>query len=794
MRGLTSAVHWWEEWQLRVLVLSSVAVQVLLIIFSSLRRFTIPGWVRSITWLAYLAGDAVAIYALATLFNRHKDQGGGGSNISTLEVMWAPVLLLHFGGHDGITAYNIEDNELWSRHVVTAVSQVTVAIYVFCKSWPPDGDKRLLLAGILLFLPGVLKCFAKPWALKSASIYSLVSSSRDATARQNEEEDMYPLQEYVKRAKEFLDVQEHGKERDQVRKQLLVLGEVSDKLFVDLSSPYPLRLRILKYFWGISQDTAYGHAQGGLVAAFLLLYTRLKTAGFVTYTEVALGLNSCDFLKISCRCLIQLSRMVLPWASIGLFHRSHHSEEARNDIIDVKITYAIFCCTAVLEFFAAFPFGFWDLDNVYLSQERVVKWPQMVAQYSFIGYFASNKKHSSWMRIADIFGCKDFVDQRILCMKPCSSSARISRLVLGYLKDGWKEEIHDAPSYRRFNDHSTHWPKLLGYLEEGHHVGFSSSMRKRAFDESVLLLHIATDFCFFLSLAASEHTCGLDDSDCSACKVVQCNEMSNYMVYLLFVNPEMLLPGTRRNLFIDAYDGLNHILNDMDMDMDIPMGRKPPNVEKHKWVMLQRVINTMQKRNRSKKASEPCPGEEPKKVSPPEEEGSPSSKDKSNKKKGGRSKEKLIDDAWALAQRLLDNKKGDEKKMWEEIQRVWVEMLCFSASRCRGYLHAKSLGEGGEFLSYVWLTLFHMGAETFTDKLQREEPPSTSTTAPSTCEICIIDVSTTGAGAAPSTSEICMGEEDMVNVSTTGTTAPSTSEICIIDVFTTDAGAAPSTS
>jgi hypothetical protein len=94
----------------------------------------------------------------------------------------------------------------------------------------------------------------------------------------------------------------------------------------------------------------------------------------------------------------------------------------------------------------------------------------------------------------------------------------------------------------------------------------------------------------------------------------------------------MLLPGTRRNLFIDAYDGLNHILKDMDMDMDIPMGRKPPNVKKQKWVMLQRVINTMQKRNRSKKASEPCPGEEPKKVSPLEGEGSPSSKNQTRKR------------------------------------------------------------------------------------------------------------------------------------------------------------------
>ena len=57
------------------------------------------------------------------------------------------------------------------------------------------------------------------------------------------------------------------------------------------------------------------------------------------------------------------------------------------------------------------------------------------------------------------------------------------------------------------------------------------------------------------------------------------------------------------------------------------------------------------------------------------------------------------------------------------IEGVWVEMLCYSASRCRGYLHAKSLGEGGEFLSFVWLVLSLKGAKSLVDKLQM--PPET---------------------------------------------------------------------
>lgn len=45
-----------------------------------------------------------------------------------------------------------------------------------------------------------------------------------------------------------------------------------------------------------------------------------------------------------------------------------------------------------------------------------------------------------------------------------------------------------------------------------------------------------------------------------------------------------------------------------------------------------------------------------------------------------------------------------ETRRWSVIQGMWVEMLCFSASRCRGYLHAKSLGMGGEYLHRLYLS------------------------------------------------------------------------------------------
>ena len=63
----------------------------------------------------------------------------------------------------------------------------------------------------------------------------------------------------------------------------------------------------------------------------------------------------------------------------------------------------------------------------------------------------------------------------------------------------------------------------------------------------------------------------------------------------------------------------------------------------------------------------------------------------------------------------------DPHMRWKVMYRVWLGMLFYSASMCRGYLHAKSLGEGGEFLSFVWLVLSLKGTKTLADKLQMPE-------------------------------------------------------------------------
>jgi hypothetical protein len=145
------------------------------------------------------------------------------------------------------------------------------------------------------------------------------------------------------------------------------------------------------------------------------------------------------------------------------------------------------------------------------------------------------------------------------------------------------------------------------------------------------------------------------------------------MIYLLFVCPEMLMVGTRQDLFMIACDQIEHMIKDELL----------PSLDEGS--IAQRIYG--------------------------DERGDDDLMEKAP----------MISNACKLAEALIGL--NDEGKMWEVIQGVWVEMLCYSASRCRGYEHAKSLAHGGEFLTNVWLLWSCMGMETLPDKIHSSGIP-----------------------------------------------------------------------
>ncbi|KAJ1275907.1 hypothetical protein BS78_05G172200 [Paspalum vaginatum] len=685
--SFSSAVEWWEEWQLRLLVLASLFLQYFLFAAALLRKRRVYHWFRALIWLAYQGCDVVAIYALATLFNRHKkDELAVHPAAAHLDTLWVPLLLLHLGGQDGISAYSVEDNENWRRHLLIAVSQITVAIYVFRKSWWSD-DGRLLRAAILLFVPGIFKCLEKPWVLKNATVASIMSSSdsrmeatlRDVRAKSTTT--IASLDGYLAAAAACVT----NPQREPFEAQV---GDEPYHLFVDLAHPYSVRLNNLRHFAGPPDpaaqaeddrefyDDVHGVVRASLSKAFDRLYTKSKH-------------------KASFGGLLRAAVVLLTFVDIGLFQRSGR-RRGEYDRADVVVTYVLLCCTAALELVSACVV----LGSLLpLPDDRL-------AQYNLIAYIARNRKHR---RV------------RYWCTATPEPSLRVTELVHRHLAAGWNEYIKPrgervlvrdkdtgeekweerttaVGAYRRFND-----SRGRRTLERRGCVAGPAleSSLCAPFDEGVLLWHLATELCYF------DHV----DTGTDAARLSRV--ISNYMAYLLFVKPEMLVPGARRRLFRTVYRWLKKMLTDKPSkygdDPTKTMKKAPP---KHKDEVARKIIQEVT-------TSPNIPSDHVRRAWALAHELMEFGKKKTAEKKMLTTGKKMSDDElenWA-------KKQGDDE-MWEVIQGVWVEMLCFSAGRCRGYLQPKSLGKGGEYLSYVWLLLSYMGMETMPERMQRQEVPA----------------------------------------------------------------------
>ncbi|PUZ45281.1 hypothetical protein GQ55_8G209400 [Panicum hallii var. hallii] len=707
--GFWSDVQWWEDWQLRFLVLASLFFQYFLFAAALLRKRRVPLWFRSLVWLAYQGGDVVAVYALATLFNRHRKDEVAAGAAAHLDTLWAPVLLLHLGGQDGITAYSVEDNENWRRYLLVAASQIAIAIYVFCKSWwSPDG--RLLRAAILLFVPGVVKCLEKPLALRNATVNSIANSS-DPTMEMSIEEDDGTLPTAMDSLEEFVTAAKKCVEEEARRDPPLFFDDtMNDKpyhLFVDLSHPYSIRLRNLQVMAARSgKEEAHDRVRASISQAFDRLFTKHKASyGGVLRAVVVL----------------------LTFADIGLFQESRRSAYARADVV---VTYILLCCTAALEFVSA---------CVVLGSGLPLPDDQ-VPQYNLIGYLARTRRRPGIRHLAAMLGLKDQIDW-LWCTAPPEPSRRITELVHDHVAGGWKGYINaevdrsststtsrsPVDDYRRFND--GRGQRTLERAKCGGR-GVESSLRL-PFDESVLVWHLATEICYF------------DHVDAGGEATRRSRVISNYMAYLLLVRPWMLMPGARRGLFRTVHAELKEMLKDAPSeppgveDDDAGKKKAPPRAM---YEIARKIIQKVR--------------------NPP----AAASSGGARRPWGRKAAAELVRKAWDVAYDLMEfskvrmeesrkkkvmeeekiKKTGDpvsvskermseimssartdgDDEMWGLIQGVWVEMLCFSAGRCRGYLHAKSLGKGGEYLSYVWLLLSHMGMETMAERMQRTELPA----------------------------------------------------------------------
>ncbi|EMS47701.1 hypothetical protein TRIUR3_25757 [Triticum urartu] len=123
-------------------------LQAFFLFAAGIRRRNKSAVLRILLWLAYLSADYVAVFVLGHLTMKMDDP---------LVLLWAPVLLLHLGGQETITAFSMEDNELWKRHLLGLLTQVAMAVYVVAKSWRSSNGGGLVAPVALMFVSGTVK-------------------------------------------------------------------------------------------------------------------------------------------------------------------------------------------------------------------------------------------------------------------------------------------------------------------------------------------------------------------------------------------------------------------------------------------------------------------------------------------------------------------------------------------------------------------------------------------------------------------------------------------------------------
>ncbi|XP_060670099.1 uncharacterized protein LOC107435107 [Ziziphus jujuba] len=740
----------WKNWELRAMVLTSLSLQIILISLGNRRKHNSRIWIRIVLWCAYLMADWIATVALGVILdnlgNVVEEIGKDGRLDPDVELtaFWAPFLLLHLGGPDTITAYSLEDNELWLRHLLGLGVETGVALYIFIMAWT---GSRFSILSIPMLCAGMIKYGERTWALRSAS-------NEEFRASMVTPADPGPnyakfMQEYsLKQYEGFQVIAEEINEvhvpvddssiqnAPQLRRAYDFL-QVFKRLFVDLILGVDDLERSRSFFSKLDTDTDTGTRTK---KAFELIEMELGFVYDMLYTKARLlhsrGGWILRFISFSCTCAVLVS-----------FSLADHKQCS---IVNLIITYLLSCAAILLEVYAVLLLLSSDWTDLWCHEQptcqklispfqlpKPPRWSNSMAQFSALSFYFKDKPMicGGILKIP----CLDKVLEKYHYTEYMTVSDDLKKLIFDHLKGISKDSSKVATDIRDII--SRRGSRVLG-----EYAALEWSV-KVDFDQSILIWHIATYLCHMEDHAETRQIpgkeCGgssirLDHPETRETPEKKYGEssirldhpetretpetpekkygessirldhpqtqetpekkyeelsimLSQYMLYLLVMRPFMLPVGIGMIRFLDTQAELIRFFEEYKSTSDgNTTSQSGGSKNICSWVN-EWCFNTTKKFNGDE--SKACKMlmkvntiVEPIKV------------------KGDRSKSVLFEGC-RLASQLQEVK----EKKWEIISNVWVEMLAYAASQCRGSYHAQQLRRGGEFLSHVWLLMAHLG-------------------------------------------------------------------------------------
>ncbi|KAA8526880.1 hypothetical protein F0562_008891 [Nyssa sinensis] len=392
--------------------------------------------------------------------------------------------------------------------------------------------------------------------------------------------------------------------------------------------------------------------------AFKVMEVELNFMYDVLYTKMAVVHRKIGyFFRFICSALIAVSFQ---------HFASHHKHNIHH--FDFAVTYTLLGGAVALDFVALFKLIFSDWTIVRLKNSKAksivsavrdrisigkkCRWSKSIPQHSLISYCL--KKRFTWFdEAADSFGLKDFLDEM---------QYKETKPVEDDLKKFIFSELRKKAAIARDSKIAKEIYSMRGdgVLSQSicHYTSIVSSVSEEVeYDESLLLWHIATELCYFLETNTNDQN-RENEVDPKSFRDT-CAEAEKFF---------------RKGKPISMTDILLSVLNAPMKKMRKCFGKSQSKSEEERQNACKELIavNTV--------------------VKPIEV-------------KGDRSKSVLFD-ACMLAK---DLNKLNDKKRWDIISKVWVELLSYAASHCRANTHAQQLSKGGELVTFVWLLMAHFG-------------------------------------------------------------------------------------
>ncbi|KAI4365147.1 hypothetical protein MLD38_021161 [Melastoma candidum] len=164
----------WKVWNIRGFMILSLSTQLVLTFIAPLRQKTSNFVLISIVWSAYFLADWTAVFAFGLISSAGCSKFAGYMEAAgDFLAFWASFLLIHLGAPDTITAFPLEDNALWLRHLVGLIAQVFSFLYIFVKTLP---DNKLVAPVLLVFAAGIIKYGERTRVLYLASLENFKKS------------------------------------------------------------------------------------------------------------------------------------------------------------------------------------------------------------------------------------------------------------------------------------------------------------------------------------------------------------------------------------------------------------------------------------------------------------------------------------------------------------------------------------------------------------------------------------------------------------------------------------------